>query len=75
MKKYISLLLATAATIACTKVALEDNRPIESLPQDGNTENVQGEPSGEKIIISLAETKVSLDGNDTTSSMATRSSM
>lgn len=63
MKKYISLLLATAATIACTKVALEDNRPIESLPQDGNTENVQGEPSGEKIIISLAETKVSLDGN------------
>ena len=63
MKKYISLLLATAATIACTKVALEDNSPIESLPQDGNTENVQGEPSGEKIIISLAETKVSLDGN------------
>ena len=63
MKKYISLLLATAATIACTKVALEDNCPIESLPQDGNTENVQGEPSGEKIIISLAETKVSLDGN------------
>lgn len=62
MKKYISLLLATAATIACTKVALEDNSPIESLPQDGNTENVQGEPSGEKIIISLAETKVSLDG-------------
>ena len=61
MKKYISLLLATAATIACTKVALEDNSPIESLPQDGNTENVQGEPSGEKIIISLAETKVSLD--------------
>lgn len=61
MKKYISLLLATAATIACTKVALEDNCPIESLPQDGNTENVQGEPSGEKIIISLAETKVSLD--------------
>lgn len=63
MKKYISLLLATAATIACTKVALEDNSPIESLPQDGNTENVQGEPSGEKIIISLAETKVSLDGD------------
>lgn len=63
MKKYISLLLATAATIACTKVALEDNSPIESLPQDGNTENVQGEPSGEKIIISLAETKVSLDEN------------
>ena len=63
MKKYISLLLATAATIACTKVALEDNCPIESLPQDGNTENVQGEPSGEKIIISLAETKVSLDEN------------
>lgn len=63
MKKYISLLLATAATIACTKVAPEDNSPIESLPQDGNTENVQGEPSGEKIIISLAETKVSLDGN------------
>lgn len=63
MKKYISLLLATAATIACTKVALEDNSPIESLPQEGNTENVQGEPSGEKIIISLAETKVSLDGN------------
>lgn len=62
MKKYISLLLATAATIACTKVALEDNSPIESLPQEGNTENVQGEPSGEKIIISLAETKVSLDG-------------
>lgn len=61
MKKYISLLLATAATIACTKVALEDNSPIESLPQEGNTENVQGEPSGEKIIISLAETKVSLD--------------
>ena len=61
MKKYISLLLATAATIACTKVALEDNCPIESLPQEGNTENVQGEPSGEKIIISLAETKVSLD--------------
>lgn len=63
MKKYISLLLATAATIACTKVALEDNSPIESLPQDDNTENVQGEPSGEKIIISLAETKVSLDEN------------
>lgn len=63
MKKYISLLLATAATIACTKVAPEDNSPIESLPQDGNTENVQGEPSGEKIIISLAETKVSLDGD------------
>ena len=63
MKKYISLLLATAATIACTKVALEDNSPIESIPQDGNTENVQGEPSGEKIIISLAETKVSLDEN------------
>ena len=63
MKKYISLLLATAATIACTKVALEDNSPIESLPQEGNTENVQGEPSGEKIIISLAETKVSLDGD------------
>lgn len=63
MKKYISLLLATAATVACTKVALEDNSPIESLPQDGNTENIQGEPSGEKIIISLAETKVSLDGN------------
>ena len=63
MKKYISLLLATAATIACTKVALEGNCPIESLPQDGNTENVQGEPSGEKIIISLAETKVSLDEN------------
>ena len=63
MKKYISLLLATAATIACTKVALEDNCPIESLPQDGNTENIQGEPSGEKIIISLAETKVSLDEN------------
>ena len=61
MKKYISLLLATAATIACTKVALEDNSPIESLPQEGNTENIQGEPSGEKIIISLAETKVSLD--------------
>lgn len=63
MKKYISLLLATAATIACTKVALEDNSPIESIPQDGNSENVQGEPSGEKIIISLAETKVSLDEN------------
>ncbi len=63
MKKYISLLLATAATIACTKVALEDNSPIESIPQDGNTENIQGEPSGEKIIISLAETKVSLDEN------------
>ena len=61
MKKYISLLLATAATIACTKVALEDNSPIESLPQEGNTENIQGEPSGEKIVISLAETKVSLD--------------
>ena len=63
MKKYISLLLATAGTIACTKVALEDNSPIESIPQEGNTENVQGEPSGEKIIISLAETKVSLDGD------------
>lgn len=65
MNKYISLALATAtaAAIACSKVALEDNCPIESLPQEGNTENVQGEPSGEKIIISLAETKVSLDEN------------
>lgn len=63
MKKYISLALATAAAIACSKVALEDISPIESLPQDENTENIQGEPSGEKIIISLAETKVSLDKN------------
>ncbi len=63
MNKYISLALATAAAIACSKVALEDNSPIESIPQEGNTENVQGEPSGEKIIISLAETKVSLDGD------------
>ncbi len=63
MKKYISLALATAAAIACSKVAPEDISPIESLPQDENTENIQGEPSGEKIIISLAQTKVSLDGN------------
>ena len=62
MKKYISLALATAAALACSKVAPEDISPIESLPQDENTENIQGEPSGEKIIISLAETKVSLDG-------------
>lgn len=62
MKKYISLALATAAAIACSKVAPEDISPIESLPQDENTENIQGEPSGEKIIITLAETKVSLDG-------------
>lgn len=61
MNKYISLALATAAAIACSKVAPEDISPIESLPQDENTENIQGEPSGEKIIISLAETKVSLD--------------
>lgn len=63
MKKYISLALATAAAIACSKVAPEDISPIESLPQDENTENIQGEPSGEKIIISLAQTKVSLDGD------------
>lgn len=62
MNKYISLALATAAAIACSKVAPEDISPIESLPQDENTENIQGEPSGEKIIISLAQTKVSLDG-------------
>lgn len=65
MNKYISLALATAtaAAIACSKVAPEDISPIESLPQDENTENIYGEPSGEKIIISLAQTKVSLDGD------------
>lgn len=63
MNKYISLALATAAAIACSKVAPEDISPIESLPQDENTENIYGEPSGEKIIISFAQTKVSLDGD------------
>ena len=63
MKKHISLVLAFAAAIACTKLSPEDLTTIESLPQKENTENISEESRGERITIKLPQTKVTLDGD------------
>lgn len=63
MKKHISLVLAFAAAIACTKLSPEDLTTIEPLPQKENTENISEESRGERITIKLPQTKVTLDGD------------